>query len=56
VKHEFGNSDFPFVDTTIVRDQLHQLNVHKSTGSYEIHPRVLKQLVDVTAGSLSVIY
>ncbi|KAK4810867.1 hypothetical protein QYF61_008839 [Mycteria americana] len=51
--HECGNSDFPFVDTEIVRDQLY---VHKSMGPEGIHPRVLKELVDVMAGPLSIIY
>ncbi|KAK4825967.1 hypothetical protein QYF61_003536 [Mycteria americana] len=54
--HECGNSDFPFVDTEIVRDQLYQLNVHKSVGPDGIHPRVLKALADVVAGLLSIVY
>ncbi|KAK4831141.1 LOW QUALITY PROTEIN: hypothetical protein QYF61_015444 [Mycteria americana] len=54
--HECGNSDFPFVDAEIVRDQLYQLNVHKSMGPDGIHPRVLKEQADVMEGLLSIIY
>lgn len=46
--HKCGNSDFLSVDT--VRDQLYQLNVHKSMGPYGIHPSVLKEPVNVMAG------
>lgn len=54
--HECGNCEIPFVDTVIVRDQLYQLNVHKSVGSDGIHPRVLKKWVDIPAGPLSITY
>jgi len=54
--HECGNSDFSFVDTEIVRDQRYQLNAHTSVGPDGIHPRVLKDLADVLAGPLLIIY
>ncbi|KAK4818651.1 hypothetical protein QYF61_016700 [Mycteria americana] len=40
----------------MVRDQLYQLNVQKSMRPDGIHPRVLKEVVDVMAGPLSIIY
>lgn len=52
---ECGNSDFPFMDTEIVGNQLYQLKVHKSVGPDGIRPRVLKELVDVVVGPLSII-
>ncbi|KAK4818859.1 LOW QUALITY PROTEIN: hypothetical protein QYF61_020078 [Mycteria americana] len=54
--HGCENSDFPFVDTEMVRDQLYQLNVHKPRGPDRIHPRVLKEVVDVMAGPRLIIY
>jgi len=43
------NSDFSAVDTETVRGQFYHLNVYKSVEHNSIHPRVLKELVDVTA-------
>lgn len=53
--HKCGNSDFLSVDPEIVRDQLYQLNVHKSMGPHGIHPSVLKEPVNVMAGPLAII-
>jgi len=55
-EHTCGNSDFAFVDTEIVRDQLYQLNVCKSVRLDGIHPRGLKELAGVVAGPLLIIY
>ena len=39
-----------------VRDLLLQLDCHKFMGPDEIHPRVLRELVEVIAEPLSIIY
>ena len=39
-----------------VRDLLLQLDCHKSMGLDEIHPRVLRELAEVIAELLSIIY
>ena len=49
---ECGSSDFPFLDIEIVKDQVHHLDVHKSMGP----DGLLRELVDVTAGPLLIIY
>lgn len=49
-----GSSDFLFCE--MVRDQLHQPNVDKSTVPGGIYPRVLMELADVMARPLLIIY
>ncbi|KFQ11593.1 hypothetical protein N330_13052, partial [Leptosomus discolor] len=40
----------------VVSDLLHHLDAHKSMGPDGLHPRVLKELVDVIPKPLSIIY
>ncbi|KFW05944.1 hypothetical protein N326_05529, partial [Eurypyga helias] len=46
----------PMVRENQVREHLRNLKVHKSMGPDEIHLRVLKELVDEVAKTLSVIF
>ena len=46
----------PTVGEDLVRDHLKNLNVHKSTGPDEIHPRVLKKLTKEVVKPLSIIF
>ncbi|KAK4810627.1 LOW QUALITY PROTEIN: hypothetical protein QYF61_007364 [Mycteria americana] len=46
----------PIIQGEMLSDPLHHLDIHKSTGPDEIHPRVLKELAQVLTKPLSIIY
>ncbi|CAM4602829.1 unnamed protein product [Caretta caretta] len=46
----------PSVEIEVVRDYLEKLDVHKSMGPDELHPRVLKELAAVIAEPLAIIF
>ncbi|KGL88148.1 hypothetical protein N301_05903, partial [Charadrius vociferus] len=46
----------PVIQREMVRDLLQHLEIHKSMGPDGIHPRVLKELVEVLTRPLCIIY
>jgi len=47
---------FPVVEEDLVREHLSKINTNKSMGSNGLHPHVLRELTEVIAELLSIIF
>ncbi|KFO03911.1 hypothetical protein N312_07867, partial [Balearica regulorum gibbericeps] len=53
---DWENAEPPIVGEDQVQEYLRNLKVHNSMGPDELHPRVLRELVDKVAKALSIIF
>ncbi|KFO63841.1 hypothetical protein N302_09895, partial [Corvus brachyrhynchos] len=53
---DWENEEPPTVGEDQVQDRLRNLKMHKSVGPAEIHPRVLRELAEKVAKSLSILF
>lgn len=54
--NDLGKEDVSLVEKSQVREHLSRLDIHKSPGSDRMHPQVLRELAEVTARPLSILF